>query len=481
MIVSLLVVSIASCNIDYFDTYPTDSMNEGNFYKTEADFQKAVDAAYESLRSTYNNVLMLAVLPSEEAYSRTTDANFQQLGQSWVDSENGTVGEAWSSSYATIAYANIVIERLELGDYTFGKKEAFLAEAKFIRALIYFNMVRLWGDVPLVLNEIKTYDESFSYSRTPSSEIYSQIKSDVEYAINNLPINNSGVDKGRATKWAALSLQGDVFLTLREFDKAEIALEQVVNNSGHELLTDYNAVFEGINSNNNEIIFAVQYARGFDPGIGNPFLDPAWPNEVINCKGIERTGEGGLSMTHQLYHKWDIDDLRFQTMVDSLATPLEYIFEPYYFVSYKFFDSRITSETIESGNDLNLYRYAGAKLMYAEALNETGNINGAFEQLQNVRDRAGLTTSDGIKSSKDAMKLALEDENLFELCYEGHRWFDLKRTGRLQAVMNAFYKGEGGAYEVGDGSVTVEDYELLFPIPSSEIILMDNVIQNPGY
>jgi len=79
------------------------------------------------------------------------------------------------------------------------------------------------------------------------------------------------------------------------------------------------------------------------------------------------------------------------------------------------------------------------------------------------------------------MKLALENENLFELCYEGHRWFDLKRTGRLQTVMNAFYKGEGGAYEVGDGSVTVEDYELLLPIPNSEIILMDNVTQNPGY
>lgn len=477
----ILIIFSISCNESYFDIYPTDNMTEGSFYKTEADFQKAVDTSYEALRSLYSAVVMLAELPTDISFSRTTSADYQQLSQSWVDSENGTVSSAWSNSYTAIARANIVINNLEEGDISFDKKNRFIAEAKFIRALVYFNMVRLWGDVPLVLKEVKTYDEAFSFLRTPVSDIYSQILSDIEFAINNLPLQYTDIDKGRASKWAALSLQGEVYLTLNDFEKAKLSLEQVIKNSHHKLLNDYQSIFEGVNSNNEEIVFAIQFARGFDPAIGNPFTTRAWPNEILSYKGIYRMGGGGMSMTHQFYHKWDKSDLRFQTMVDSLPTPDTYIFEPYYFVNYKHFDSRITLEAIDSGNDLNLYRYAGVKLMYAEALNETEDINGAFKQLQDVRTRAGLSTSDDIKSGKDLMKLALEDEKLFELCYEGHRWFDLKRTGRLQTVMNNFYKGEGSSYEVGDGTVTVEDYELLLPIPNSEILLIDDLIQNPGY
>ena len=187
---------------------PTDDMTEGSFYKTEADFQKAVDATYEALRGVYSNVVMLAELPTDISYSRTTSADYQQLSQSWVDSENGTVSGAWSNSYTAIARANIVINYLEEGDISFNKKNRFIAEAKFLRALIYFNMVRLWGDVPLVLKEVKTYDEAFSFLRTPSSDVYLQILSDIDYAITNLPPSYTTVDKGRATKWAALSQIG---------------------------------------------------------------------------------------------------------------------------------------------------------------------------------------------------------------------------------------------------------------------------------
>jgi hypothetical protein len=126
-------------------------------------------------------------------------------------------------------------------------------------------------------------------------------------------------------------------------------------------------------------------------------------------------------------------------------------------------------------------RYADIDLMYAEVQNELGNPTGAFTYLSAVRTRAGLTTDEGLKGNQTNMRIAIEAERRLELNCEGHRWFDLLRTGRLKEVMNAHFKSKLSDDEIGSGN-SIEDYELIFPVPRYQVNLNpDKIKQNPGY
>ncbi|WP_188316187.1 RagB/SusD family nutrient uptake outer membrane protein [Chitinophaga agrisoli] len=480
-IVCFFACLVLSCSKDYFDRYPTDLPAVDNFFTDEVSIRQVLNDAYYSLRGSYRYNFVFGDLAADGVY----DSKFNNssahitINESNVVADNMIVSATWDSSYATIARANLVLNNIGNIDMDNEKKSRYINEAKFLRALMYFNLVRIYGDVPLIVKDMKTPAEAFTYGREPVNKVYEQIITDLTAAQDLPAMYADNQDIGRATRWAAKGMLAKVYLTLKRYADANTLLQELVTspvgagaNSFH-LLPDFARVFDAANPNNAEVIFAVQYARGFDPAQGNPFVEDAFANEDIGT-GILRRGTGTFLMTEELSALYAANDLRLQMNKRLQGSRRSYVF------TRKYFDAGMTTK-LDAGNDWIVLRYADIDLMYAEVQNELGNPTAAFPYLQAVRQRAGLTTDTHLQTDQAAMRSAIELERRLELACEGHRWFDLLRTGRLITVMNAHFKSNLSDDEIGKGN-SVEQYELLFPVPRYQVNLNPGkIIQNTGY
>lgn len=476
----ILLFSI-SCSEDYFDRYPSDKSAEETFYQDETSIKQVLNDAYFSLRESYRFKFAFGDLASDDVYNSkfNNSTDHITINESNVVADNGIVSEMWNRAYATISRANLVLDNLEKVTISAEMKARYSNEARFLRALMYFNLVRIYGDVPLVIKDIKTPEEALSFGREPAENVYKQIIEDLT-AAEELPESYpSNQDVGRATRWAAKALLGKVYLTLKRYTEANTRLQEVVSspvvspaNSFH-LLPEYADVFDAANPNNAEIIFAVQYARGFDPEQGNPYVNYAFANEDIGT-GILRRGVGTFLMTEDLAAKFVTGDKRTSMIRRLTGARRSYVF------TTKYYDEGMTTK-VDAGNDWIVLRFADVNLMYAEVQNETGNPSVAYTYLSAVRSRAGLQTDASLQTDQAAMRLAIENERRTELFCEGHRWFDLLRTNRLTTVMNAHFNSNLSNDEIGSAN-SVESYELLFPVPRYQVNLNpDKIKQNPGY
>jgi len=476
-----ILLILSSCSKDFFDKYPTDEPAEDTFYTDEESIKQVLNDAYFSLREAYRLYFAFGDLASDDVYNSkfNNSTNHITINESNVVADNGIVNDMWNNAYATISRTNLVLDHIEDIAMTDEHKSQYMNEAKFLRALMYFNLVRIYGDVPLVLKDMKVPEEAFTYGRESAEAVYEQIISDLRDAENLPESYTNNQDIGRATKWAAKSLLAKVYLTLKRYTDADGKLKEVLQsptlggvNSFH-LLPAYEDVFDADNPNNGEIIFAVQYARGFDPSQGNPFVENAFANEDIGT-GILKRGTGTFLMTEDLYAQFDAGDRR-QVMIKQLqGSRRNYIF------TLKYFDKGMASK-VDAGNDWIVLRYADVDLMYAEVQNELGNAAEAFKYLKAVRDRAGLAADASLANNPQTIRLAIEEERRMELFCEGHRWFDLLRTDRLQEVMNTHFNSNLSNDEIGSNN-NIADYELLFPIPRYQVNLNpEKIKQNPGY
>ncbi|MGY2134289.1 RagB/SusD family nutrient uptake outer membrane protein [Hymenobacter sp. HD11105] len=470
-----LAVCLAACKDEFFDRTPLDQPAESTFYTDETSIRQVLNDAYFALRGAYEFKFVFGDLAADDVYNSkfNNSANHITINESNVVADNGIVNDMWGRSYATISRCNLVldnIDRIPMNDET---KLRYINEAKFLRALMYFNLVRIYGDVPLVVTDIKTSQEAYSYERTPMAQVYEQIIADLT-AAEQLPASYAqNADIGRATRGAAKGLLAKVYLTLRRYSEASPKLLDVINSGTYQLLGNYADVFDAARPNNAEVIFAVQYARGFDPVQGNPFVQGAFANEDIGT-GVLRRGTGTFLITDELYNLFPAADTRKATITRLTGSRRTYNF------TTKYFDRGMTS-TVDSGNDWIELRYADVLLMQAEVQNELGNTAAAFPYLQQVRTRAGLSTAENLRANQSAMRLALETERRLELYNEGHRWFDLARTGRLLPVMNAHFASGLSNDEIGSGN-SIQPYEQLFPVPRFQVNLNpDKITQNPGY
>ncbi|GGF09509.1 RagB/SusD family nutrient uptake outer membrane protein [Hymenobacter cavernae] len=470
-----LTVSLGACKDEYFDRTPLDQPAESTFYTDETSVRQVLNDAYFTLRASYEFRFAFGDLASDDVYNSkfNNSANHITINESNVVADNGLVNDMWNRSYATISRCNLVLDNIGNIPMNDDTKLRYINEAKFLRALMYFNLVRIYGDVPLVLKDIKTSQEAYEYGRTPVAQVYEQIIADLKDA-EQLPATYAqNADIGRATRGAAKGLLAKVYLTLKRYSDASPKLLEVINSGTYRLLDNYADVFDAARPNNAEVIFAVQYARGFDPVQGNPFVQGAFANEDIGT-GVLRRGTGTFLITDELYNLFATNDTRKATITRLTGSRRAYNF------TTKYFDKGMTS-TVDSGNDWIELRYADVLLMYAEVQNELGNTAVAFTYLQQVRTRAGLTTPETLRGNQGAMRLAIEQERRLELYNEGHRWFDLLRTGRLLTVMNAHFASNLSNDEIGSGN-SVQPYEQLFPVPRYQVNLNPNKItQNPGY
>ncbi|WP_046243474.1 RagB/SusD family nutrient uptake outer membrane protein [Hymenobacter terrenus] len=469
LLASLLVGS--SCN-KFVDIKPDDNIPVANYYKTEADFRAALTGSYANLRGIYNNYYLYSELPADNARtfgeSEGSQGPFDKLTWTPITPQ---ISGAWNDAYRTTALANIILARIEPVPFANpATKTQYIGEAKFLRALMYFNLVRYFGDVPLVLTEVTSEQDAYKYNRSPAADVYAQIEKDLLDAEAALPVTYAAAaDKGRATKGAAQALLGKVYLQQKKWPEAEAQLAQVVTANTYQILPDIANVFGLGKDNNAEIVFAAQYvATGF--GEGNSFVH----NFVPQPSGTSITSVTSNSTcvgTQDLYNAFEPGDVRRDAFLGIYIGT-----ETYYWA--KKFIYRVTLQN-EGENDWPILRYADVLLMYAEALNNNGKTALAIPQLNRIRTRAGLAAKPLTLSSADT-QLAIEQERRVELCFEGQRWYDLIRWDKEVSTMQAF-KTKYLPLDRATVNLNPRPEARLLPIPSREVALNPNLKQNPGY
>ncbi len=493
----LLVLS--SCSEDFFNRYPTDKMTLENYMKTVPEIESVLNAAYGGMRGNYaNSIVYFGDLPTDNAYDYklNNSQSHISLHESTVDSKNSIISDLWYACYQVINRCNLVIEAMDRVAPEDDRYEEIVGQARFIRGYTFYLMVRIWGDVPLVLEDIKDYMTVFSYGRDSVDEVYKTIVEDFEAAERMLPDFWPSADKGRVSAVAAKAMLGDVYLTRGQHSKAKTYFYQIIDKEGAQLglLDDYAAIFDANNANNKEVIFSIQYAHNQTPSMSNYLGNASLGN--IQGQYVDPEGEGKskiygvniLMMTHELEAKFTAGDKRRSVIYTGISSPDYLCTIP---MTLKYFDYQNVADgksgNPDSGCKTIVSRYSDILLKYAECLADEGDLDGAIAQLERVRGRAGLTTS--VESDKAAVLQAIADERQLELCMEGHRWFDLLRTHKAAEVMDDFYKRKNAPqlhetileYEYGNNS-SLEEFELVYPLPYAQVELNKNVLkQNPVY
>ena len=476
--ISLLIAfMISSCSEEFLDLKPISSATSDNFYRTADDIKNAVNGAYAGLQSggiTGNSYLYGDIASDNTvavASGSVTDQD--EFDRFYIKTTNPYILGTWNDSYTVIARFNTILDKIDAVTMDGALKARYVAEVKFLRALVYFNLVRTFGDVPLVLKSITNSDEGYNYSRNPKTEVYTQIEKDLSEAETVLPATYTGADIGRATKGAAKALLGKVYLTEKKYAPAVAKLKEVIDLGVYTLLPNYADVFRVANKNNKESVFDVQYKSG-GSGEGNPWPNSFAPQNSGNAV-IAFGGDGNNQPTNDLISAYEPGDLRKDASLSVSYVNAAGQVIPDKFVK-KYFDVPVAKN--DNGNNIPVIRYSDVLLMYAESLNEVSyQANGdAFTYLNMIRTRAGLAKKTAAEiTSQAAFRLAMEQERRVEFAFEGQRWFDLVRTGRAVEVLNS----KKDQIRI---VTPLTENNLVFPIPQSQIdINKEKIRQNAGY
>ncbi|CAZ97150.1 RagB/SusD family nutrient uptake outer membrane protein [Zobellia galactanivorans] len=456
ILIVVMTLVVTSCEKELIQN-PNTSKVADNFYTNETELEEAVNAVFATLQLTgvYNTAMpAVGELPGEDAYDETPANDggvYGMLDDFNVIPQSELIADVWEDSYQGIQRANIVINRIQ--DIEFAEeatKDARKGEMLFIRAMLYFNLVRTFGDVPLVIDEVANPQDYFGQTRTPVSEVYLQIISDLDEAVGLLPVRNDD-NKGRVVKTAAQTLLGKVYLTLKDYAKAKSYLDAVVESKSHKLIAA-DQVFSLENELNDELIFVVQYASGLSSNTeGSDAYRMFNPTGRVEENMTGTKGHGVLKP--DFYALYTEADARKDVYVKTLESGLA-------------FNNKIavpTTVVADSDSDWVVLRYADVLLMLAEIENELGNGAEAIDYLDEVRNRANLGDYTGA-TDKESVFGEIDLQRRLELVWEGHRWFDLLRQGRAKSVLGI-----------------TDDSKLLLPLPASQIAADPALIQNPGY
>jgi len=463
---AFMIALITSCSDDFLDVVPLDRIDKSTFYSTDAEMVVAVNGVYASLRGNYGNLNLFTMREG-----RSDNGQLNPNGQSEqisLDSFNETPGnllvlDGWTNIYRAISLANAVVQ---FGPDATGDQALIartIAEAKFLRALSYFELVVLWGPVPL--RTTVTDVENASEATSPVADIYNQIVADLTDASSVLPTAYAGGtnnDVGRATKYAALALLGKVELQRGNKSAAEAALRQVLGK--YSLLPNYADLYKAGTNSNAESIFEVNFNPGNQTGLGFP-ANLVYQSEMTRL-GIKANGTTAPAVipTNSLLNSYEPGDLRkAATITIAVAENKPYI--------SKYLDYAAADQ----GHDINLIviRYADVLLSLAEAIGESTE---SYGYINLVRDRADLGSIDGATPGTFMDKLM--QERRVEFAAEQLRWMDLLRLPPAQVtnIMTTQLTAQQGT------PVTVTSNDLVFPIPQPEIDLAEGLVtQNPGY
>ncbi len=484
-----IIVLVTGCKNDFLQLYPETTLNESNFYKSETEFILLANGCYVPLRNLEKvDHWVMAELPSDNAsfqYSNVTgEASKGVIDQFIMSTSNVAYSSFWNTSYNGITRTNKLLNEIDRPEVSWSKtsfKERTAGEAKFLRALYYFNLVRQYGGVPLVLKPISS-QEAVSIKRSTEAEVYNVIIDDLKAAAAHFKNAKDVAENGRAGEGAALGLLGKVYLTTHQFDLAAAALKEVIDLRQYSLLPVYADLFNPAAKDYRETIFSVQYSET-TAELSNRFLFwfAPWSSggEVTRRPNINLVGGGWNQPTDDLIAAFEPGDKRMQASIafwngkdwDGVVRSIPYCNK------YK---PPLSAPDDRAGDNMPVLRYSDVLLMYAEALNELDKTSEAAPFVQQVRDRAGLTKSiAGLSKSQLADLIARERQ--VEFCFENQRWYDLKRTGKALEVLTAHgIREKTKKTFLYAAAFEMSAFKLLAPVPEEQI-LVNKLEQNPGY
>lgn len=468
-----MVFLFSSCSNEFLDLYPQTSLNESNFYQSEEEFVLLVNGSYVPMRNMGKTVYWdISEVKSDNMTMQSRNTNIEHgHADNFLYSSANIVPESfWDNTYSGIYNANRAITAIEGIDRVWSKaglRERSLGEAYFLRAFYYFDLVRQFGGIPIVTEEVSG-EEAVGIKRSSVEEVYQLIVTDLETAIAHLENMGDTEEKGRASLGAAEALLGKVYLTRKDYAAAETYLARVIESARYGLLADYADVFDSSSKDYYETIFSIQYAESA-ANLSNQFIFYNAPNtsegEITGRPNVALQVSRSLRPTPELIDAFEEGDKRFPVSIGFWTGP-DATGEVREFAYCNKYKGPQTATLGWSGDNFPLLRYSDVLLMYAEVLNELGRTAEAIPYVQQVRNRAGLTR-DLTGTGKAELTTLLENERQVEFCFENQRWYDLVRTERAIDVMRAQGKN-------------IQPHHLLTPIPGTQIFI-NQLQQNPGY
>lgn len=494
------IALLAACSESFLEVDPRGRVPGDDFLKTDQEVMTALVGVYDLMQWNYNrpwnSVYFVKALPGDDMNcaggSDTDQPPYQQIDDFKHESDNPALTAIWTAFYKTIGMTNTIIDRVESDS---DAKKVYLAEAKALRAFNYFELVTLFGDVPLLITNPANESE-YSKPRTPKAEVVAQIIKDLTEAIPDLKDKGDLDYKFRFSKGAAQATLGKVYLYEEQYTEAATQLQAVIDNvADYDLSTPYGEIFDTPKSLGKESVFGILFSSTENYNWGNfPWGGRPESNihvQLMGPRDFFKLGTTGLINgwgfnlpTEKLYDAFVAqgDEVRRKaTMLSeseliglggSVTTSDIWDYEGYLRVKY----ATKTSETNTADGvvpELNystawlLIRTADVYLMAAEAYALSSNAAKANEYLSDVRERAGL---DRVNLSGATLMSAIKTERMLELALEGSRFWDLVRWGDADAELTSM------GFEANKNE--------LFPIPLDEISGNTEIgegDQNPGY
>ena len=484
-----------SCTKDLDQTPISDATTE-NFYASENDFVQAVNAVYNGLRGFPDRQLNLSETRSDNLYA-VSDGGVREweginsfhktiAGNSYVD-------EAWKANYNGIYKANVLLDQLSEKGATIisnaDLRTRLEAEARFLRAFFYFDLVRWFGKVPIVEHSL-TAEEALTIDRSPVADVYTLIINDLKFAADNLPASYAASDKGRVTKYAAKGILALVHMTrsgptygiegpglgVNEWNQALTLLNEIIDSNKYSFLPSYSSIFSYTNQNNAEVVFDIQYINGANPILGSTFPWVLVPDAWFLSQG--KAVQGGLTIrpvSQDLLNSYQASDTRKAFSIQSGFTYNGVTETNSFFKKYVDLTKVPTNNRLDWPINFIVLRYTDVLLLKAECiLNGASGTQLEVDAIVNkVRERAGLLTP-----MVNVTLPELMEERRKEFAAEGSRWHDLVRSGLVDNVIPNWIAAE-------DVQKTMQPFNknyIIYPIPQSEInIRPASFAQNPGY
>lgn len=479
-----------SCEKDFLEKAPIVGTTEGNFYRTADDAIAAVNAAYASLQFQLSPAghfrWFWGDIMSDDAIkggSGDNDVNVLLQLETFKGPVNSDLLEAeWGADYEGIYRANTVLEKVPPIEMEAKLKARILAEARFIRAWNFYNLVTLFGDVPLADHVLAPSE--YKMGRTPAAQVWDLIESDLVTAANDLLKRSEypAADLGRITKGAAQALLVKTYLWREKWAEAKTTAGAIIQSGEYQLVPDYADIFPLYGENNEESIFEIQYMNASGGNWGkNNANEGSFTNVFTRARG-QFAGYGFNIPTQDFvdeFFREGFEDPRLKSTVfrvgDEMGDRGTFTIEatgglPHLYYPKKYFsnlseDAPFGDPNPNGGSNDRVIRYADVLLMHAEAAFHTGDEEAARNSLNEVRARVQIPD---ITATGPALLDAIYRERRLELGLEAHRFFDLVRTHRAPQVLGSL-GFIGGVHE-------------LFPVPQSQIQATNGAIsQNPGY
>ncbi|MDD3079746.1 MAG: RagB/SusD family nutrient uptake outer membrane protein [Paludibacter sp.] len=454
----LLLLTLSSCN-DFLTADLKGDYTSENYYTSAGSATMSVNAIYNSLYGT--TLWIFGDVASDDAVkggNAGDQADINSIDNFSATSDNGVLSTFWQSAYETIARANNSIANIEQMSFDKTLKNRLIGEAKFLRAYSYFNLVNIFGEVPL-----KTSSDQINVPLSTTSAIYKQIESDLTEAIDPLPASYSS-EKGRVTKGAAYALLAKVDLYQNKYSEcvSNIDLLQALNQ--YDLVKDYANLFKSGAEDSVEVIFGIRYVNNDEVSLGNnltvwfaPTTEGGYyfdaPTQSFVDAFSEKTADGSTDPRLDASIGRDGEPwFNNTTFSSSWSEATGYLVK-------KYDQDDVTGlSKSQSTVPYHIIRYADVLLMKAEALVELGSeddLTLAAEALNKVRVRAGLATTE--ETTQNGLRTVIRNERRKELGFEFHRFFDLMRWGE-DATLNAL-----------GSDFPWTDPRFYFPIPQAEI------------